>query len=86
MAVPDRQQLQAFVVAALATELKVPQELVLAAASLRKECKMDSIAAANVAFLVEEEFGIELEISEGREFDCIESVMKVVVRALGTNG
>lgn len=71
------------VVRALAVELKVSEDQVVRARSLKAEMKMDSIAAVNVAFMLEEELGVEIEILEGDQFDSLDQVMAVVQRAVG---
>lgn len=71
------------VVRALAIELKVSNDQVVKAKSLKREMKMDSIAAVNVAFIIEEELGVEIEILEGDEFDSLDQVVAVVQRAVG---
>jgi acyl carrier protein len=44
----------------IAIELSVAEERVASARSLREDLGMDSIAAANLLFLLEEELGVEL--------------------------
>jgi acyl carrier protein len=45
----------------LAIELGVPPGEIIAAASLREDVGMDSIAAANLLFSLEEELGVEFD-------------------------
>jgi len=72
------------VVQALAVELKTSEERVRAARSLKADLKMDSIAAVNVAFLIEEEYEIEIEIDERDSFDSVEAIVAIVRRAFTT--
>lgn len=81
--VSSESELKDSIVRALAIELKVSYESILSARSLRDEFKMDSIAAVNVAFAVEEEFGIEIEINEGDRFDSVDDIVGIVRRSLG---
>jgi acyl carrier protein len=71
------------VVRALATELKVSAESVCKARSLRGEFGMDSIAIVNVAFVVEEELSIEIEMNEGDNVDSVDDIVAVVNRSVG---
>ena len=43
---------------------------------------MDSIAVVNVAFALEDELGIEIEIVEGESFDSVSSIVSIVRRVL----
>lgn len=73
---------RASVVAALAVELKRTAEVVQCAKSLRGELGFDSIAAVNVAFALEERFGIEIELQRGEPFDSVEDIVGVVDRCM----
>jgi acyl carrier protein len=79
---PERGEVTDLVVQALATELKASDSAVRSARSLRGELKMDSIAAVNVAFVIEDAYEVEIEINEDDEFDSVESIVAVVSRAL----
>ncbi len=70
------------VVRALARELKVPESEVRAARSLREDLRMDSIAAVNVAFALEEEYNTEIEISEDDSFDTVDDIVAILQRVL----
>lgn len=72
------------VVRALAIELKVSEGVVRAAKSLKKELNMDSIAAVNVAFMLEEEYDVEIEIQEADDFDSLDQIVEVVRRAVAS--
>lgn len=70
------------VVRALAMELKVPESEVRAARSLREDLRMDSIAAVNVAFALEEEYDTEIEIAEDDSFDTVDDIVAILRRVL----
>jgi acyl carrier protein len=70
------------VLSALATELKVDERAVAAAKSLKNDLRMDSIAAVNVAFVLEERFELEIDLDGVDDFDCVEGIVEVVRRAL----
>jgi len=72
------------VVWAIATELKVSEAAVREARSLRQDLKMDSIAAANVAFALESRYQIEIEINEKDTFDSVSAIAAIVERSIGT--
>lgn len=55
----------------------------LAAASLRLDLGMDSIAAANILFAIEEEFEISFEGVPVRRIDRLEEVADLVERVCG---
>lgn len=69
------------VVRLIAIELNVPEDEVRAAGSLRRDLKMDSIAAANLLFALEEECGVELELDEVQRFDTVSDIAAVVARS-----
>jgi acyl carrier protein len=72
----------AVVVRALATELKASEGEVRSARSLKADLKMDSIAAANVAFMIEDEYDIEIQIDENDAFDSVDAIVAIVRRTL----
>lgn len=74
------------VVRLLAIELQVPEERVRSASSLRGELGMDSIAAANVLFSIEEELGVELVLEDVEHLDDVAEIARVVRRARPTSG
>lgn len=80
----DPVQLRKLIIQALAVELKVAERSVESAKSLRGELRMDSIAAANVAFVIEEALGVDVEIKKGDDIDSVEAIVAVARRALGT--
>mgnify|MGYP001424270556 CR=1 FL=1 len=79
----DLDAVRSVVVRALAIELKASEDAIRAAQSLREEFGMDSIAAVNVAFVVEEEFSVEIEMREDDVFDSVEDMVVIVRRCLG---
>lgn len=70
------------IVRALATELKTSEADVRSARSLKADLRMDSIAVVNVAFVIEDEFDIEIEIDENDEFDSVAGIAAIVRRVL----
>lgn len=70
------------IVRALAIELKVSEDLIRNTKSLRNELAMDSIAAVNVAFVVEDELSIEIEMRESDVFDSVEDLVAIVRRSV----
>ena len=70
------------IVRALATELKTSETAVRSARSLKADLRMDSIAVVNVAFMIEDEFDIEIEIDENDEFDSVAGIAAIVRRVL----
>lgn len=72
---------EGIVVRALALELKTSEDRIRSARSLKDDLKMDSIAAANVAFMIEEECGVEVEFDEADSFDTLEAIVAIVGRA-----
>jgi acyl carrier protein len=79
----DLSEISTAVVRALAIELKASEEDVRGASSLKRELRMDSIAAVNVVFMLEEEYDVVIEMSEGDEFDSLAQIVEVVRRAVG---
>ncbi len=77
----DGVDLTGLVVRALATELKVSEADVRAAKSLKADLGMDSIAAVNVAFALEDECDLEINIGENDTFDSVEAIVAIVERA-----
>ncbi|MBY0273873.1 acyl carrier protein [Candidatus Binatia bacterium] len=74
--------IEAVVVRALSVELKVSEDAIRTMASLKDGCRMDSISAANVAFALEEELGIEIEIEKGDAFDSLGDIVALVTRCV----
>ena len=64
----------------IACELQVPQDDVRAGVSLRKDLGMDSVAALNILFAAEEEFGIRIPEGELERVDDIDGIMALVER------
>jgi acyl carrier protein len=80
--VTGERDVEAAVLAALSIELKVSEAEIRAVRSLKTDLKMDSIAAVNVAFMLEEELGIEIELRDDDAFDSIEAIVNVVSRSM----
>jgi len=68
------------IVEVLAIELHKTNEEVRAARSLRGDLGMDSIAAANVLFSLEEELGLELDLEDVEGLDSLSEIVAVVDR------
>ncbi len=71
------------VIRALSIELKAPEGAVRAAASLRGELGMDSIAVANVLYALEDEYGCELDLDGVKRLDSVEDLAEVLGGAIG---
>ena len=67
----------------VAVELQVPVAKVGRRVSLRKELGMDSVAAVNIVFAVEEEFGIHVAETELQDVDTVEAILEVLSRESG---
>lgn len=80
--VGSERDLEDVVLAALATELKVDVETIKSVGSLKTDLKMDSISAVNVAFMLEEELGIEIDLKEDDVFESVEAIVRIVARSL----
>ena len=66
------------IVQVIAIELETTEAEVRAAASLRNNLGMDSIAAANVLFSLEEELGVELDLDEVESLDSVAEIAGLV--------
>jgi acyl carrier protein len=78
----ELESMRELVVRALAMELRTSERHVRSARSLRNELGLDSIAAANVTFVIEEELGVELDIREDDAFETLDDVLEVVARSI----
>jgi acyl carrier protein len=78
----DSAALRESIVRIVAIELKVPEDRVRSGCSLRTEVGFDSIAAANVTFMIEEEWGVEIEIRDEDQFDTVDQILTLVQRSL----
>ena len=67
----------------IATELQVPVANVLRGISLRKKLGMDSVAAVNIIFAVEEEFGIHVPETELEHVDTVDAILALLDRLAG---
>ena len=66
--------------------MKTSEERVRRVRSFRSDLGMDSIAAANLLFAVEEEYGIELDPDELGRLDSLADVVGAVERTLARGG
>ena len=64
----------------VATELQVPVTDVVRGISLRKELGMDSVAAINIVFAVEEEFAIHVPETELEHVDTLDAILALLDR------
>lgn len=69
----------------VATELQVPVEKVVRGVSLRKELGMDSVAAVNIVFAIEEEYGIRVPEAELEHVDSVDAILALVERLSGND-
>ncbi len=69
------------VIRLIGVELNASREDVRRAGSLRRDLKMDSVAAASLLFAIEEEYGIELELERVESIDTVEGIVAVVARS-----
>lgn len=78
-------EIRGVLVRLIAVELSVSEEKVQSARSLREDLGMDSIAAANLFFALEEELGIELpEVPHVETLDDLESAIRECAAAKAT--
>lgn len=78
----ELEQLRCAVVRILSVELKSSEERICRARSLRNELGLDSIAAANATFALEDEFGVDIEIGADDTFDTLEGLVELLAGAL----
>ena len=71
------------VVRLIAVELDVSEDRVRQAKSLRHDLKMDSVAAANLLFALEEEYAMEFDVDRVERFDTVADIAAVVARSVG---
>ena len=74
------------VVRLISVELKVAEDRVRSAASFRRDLGMDSIAAANILFSLEEEYGVELELDKVEDLDTLDELVAVVASSSAASG
>lgn len=77
------EDLKATIIRVLSIELKTSEDRVRRALSLKNELGLDSIAAANATFALEDEFSVDIEIDEGDVFDTVDDLAVLVRRAFG---
>jgi acyl carrier protein len=73
------------IVRLIAIELKVSEQDVRKARSLKNDLSMDSIAAANLLFALEEEYGIEMNLDDVSTLDTLPELEDVVSRSLAAD-
>lgn len=69
------------IVRMIAIELETTEDQVRTAGSLRNDLGMDSIAAANVLFSLEQELGVELDLDEVEGLDSVVDIAGLVVHS-----
>ena len=80
-------QVREVLIRLLAIELGVPPEEIVAAGSLREDVGMDSIAAANLLFSIEEELGVEFdEIPRIDTLEELEGAIREFLESGATRG
>jgi len=67
----------------VATELQIPIGSIVRGVSLRKNLGMDSVAAVNIIFAVEEEFGIHVPETELEHVDTVDAILALLDRLAG---
>ena len=67
----------------IADELQRPYGEVRSGASLRKDLGMDSVAAINIVFAIEDTFGVHVPEAELEEVDDMDQII-ALVRQYGT--
>ena len=70
------------VIRLIAIELQISEAEVRQAQSLRTDLGMDSIAAANLMFALEEEYGVEISLDQVERLDTLPEIEAVVNRSL----
>jgi acyl carrier protein len=81
-----REELVAGVADVVAIELRASVKEVLEVDSLRQRFRMDSIAAANILFAIEEVYSVSFELVESGNVDSVEAIVELLVQALGQPG
>jgi acyl carrier protein len=68
----------------LATELNSSESRIREARSLRRELKMDSVAAVNLLFALEEKYDIELNLESADDIDTASDIAAFVAKVLAS--
>lgn len=63
---------------AISRELEIPISSLVDTASLRHQYALDSVAAVNIAFALETELGIEIDIGELAAVDSIDDLRNLL--------
>jgi acyl carrier protein len=69
---------RALIVRVVAIELNRAESVVVNATSLRNDLAMDSVAAANVLFALEEECGVELDVNRVDSLDTLQDIEDLI--------
>ncbi len=77
----DNSAVEASVVKQIAVEMGVEEAQVRRAGSLRGDVGMDSVAAANILFALEELFEVELDLDEVISVDSVADVVALLLAA-----
>ena len=64
----------------IADELQRPAADIHSGASLRKDLGMDSVAAINIVFAIEERFGVHVPEAELEHVDDMDQIMRLVAQ------
>ena len=64
----------------IADELQRPSSEVCSGASLRRDLGMDSVAAINIVFAIEETFGVHVPEAELEEVDDMDQIVDLVMQ------
>lgn len=67
----------------IADELQRPPSDVRSGTSLRKELGMDSVAAINIVFALEDTFGVHVPESELEDVDDMDQIIRLVTHYTG---
>ncbi|HZR82615.1 MAG TPA: acyl carrier protein [Candidatus Binatia bacterium] len=72
------------VIRLIAIELDIPPAEVRKASSLRRDLKVDSVAAANLLFALEEEYAVDLDLERVDKLDTVDDIATLVERSIGS--
>lgn len=64
----------------IAEELQRPSNEVCSGASLRRDLGMDSVAAINIVFAIEETFGVHVPETELEDVDDMDQIVNLVMQ------
>ena len=78
----SRSEIRSIIVKLIAIELDVDETAVATARSLRQDLAMDSVAAANLFFALEEECCVELNLERVESVDTVVEIEQLVADAM----